>query len=688
MGVDIVTLIDALKGLEKRARKSYAEHVSLDSDDFVEMMLLDGCFIIELLRKNCIKSLIKTDDLIFKGLWMIYSLKRDMLLLENQLPFFDILPGSKFSEISNGHKHLLDFVHKSWHYPKVKKGKHEDWGHIRCATELQEAGISFRKSKNPILFEITFQNGILEIPEIVIENRTESFLRNLIAYEQCSDVELLRRHGIIENTLGNDEVVAKMFNRMCNFVVISGEFRYLELFKKVNDHYHKRWNRWMAKLRSTYALISFMGVIILLLTLAQTYYSITDHQLALRLESSFNGLQKPSSECSIFKVPIQQRRENDNAYEPHMLAIGPYNLGNNRLQAMEVHKRIYLQLLLDRTKIDVRKLIDAMRDLEERARKSYVEPVRLDSDQFVEMMLLDGCFIVELLRKNSNVGLIEENDIIFKGTWMTYSLKRDMLLLENQLPFFVLLKVYDLTRIVDLQEPSLQEIIRKFFEDILPGSKFNEVNDGHKHLLGFVHRSWDHPQNVGTDNTHSWGHIRCATELQEAGITFVKLKKTNLFEIKFHDGILEIPEILIENRTESFLRNLIAYEQCSLYIIPIYIFDYVIVMDRLINSEKDVELLRRCGIIENTLGNDEVVAKMFNSMCTFVAISGPFHYSQLFKDVNKHCAKKWNYLKAKLSRDYFNTPWAWISFLAAVIILLLTLTQTNYAVLAYYNIHM
>lgn len=40
-----------VKGLEERARNYYSEVVTLDNDSFVEMMVLDGCFIVEYLRK-------------------------------------------------------------------------------------------------------------------------------------------------------------------------------------------------------------------------------------------------------------------------------------------------------------------------------------------------------------------------------------------------------------------------------------------------------------------------------------------------------------------------------------------------------------------------------------------------------------------------------------------------------------
>jgi len=40
---------------------------------------------------------------------------------------------------------------------------------------------------------------------------------------------------------------------------------------------------------------------------------------------------------------------------------------------------------------------------------------------------------------------------------------------------------------------------------------------------------------------------------------------------------------------------------------------------------------------------------------------------------------------AKLKRDYFNSPWALISLLAAVALLLFTLAQTVFTVMPYFQ---
>ncbi|KAL9394179.1 hypothetical protein Peur_013464 [Populus x canadensis] len=79
--------------------------------------------------------------------------------------------------------------------------------------------------------------------------------------------------------------------------------------------------------------------------------------------------------------------------------------------------------------------------LEEKARSCYEGPIILSSNEFVEMMVLDGCFVLELFR-----GVAEgfkklgypRNDPVFVMRCSMYSIQIDMIMLENQLPLFVL----------------------------------------------------------------------------------------------------------------------------------------------------------------------------------------------------------------------------------------------------------
>ncbi|GKV50383.1 hypothetical protein SLEP1_g57090, partial [Rubroshorea leprosula] len=180
-----------------------------------------------------------------------------------------------------------------------------------------------------------------------------------------------------------------------------------------------------------------------------------------------------------------------------------------------------------------------------------------------------------------------------------------------------------------------------------------------------------------------WRLISSATQLSEAGIVFKKKIEGRLFDIEFDKGVMSIPTLRIDDNTESILRNLVAYEQCSKGASSKRFTDYIIFMDRLINTWKDVELLSRHGVIDNWLGDHEVVAKIFNKLGDSVLFSEDFSYFGTFKKVNKHCDEDWNKWKADLLRKYFNNPWAGISFFAGIFLLLLTVLTSVISVLSF-----
>lgn len=80
------------------------------------------------------------------------------------------------------------------------------------------------------------------------------------------------------------------------------------------------------------------------------------------------------------------------------------------------------------------------------------------------------------------------------------------------------------------------------------------------------------------------------TELQEAGVKIELNPKTNLLDIKFDEGVLKIPHIQLENITKSLIQNLMTLEKCYNQE-NMYICDYMLLMDELIKTVRDVDLL-------------------------------------------------------------------------------------------------
>ncbi|KAF6134588.1 hypothetical protein GIB67_025703 [Kingdonia uniflora] len=427
------------------------------------------------------------------------------------------------------------------------------------------------------------------------------------------------------------------------------------------------------------------------------------------------------SKLSIYRIPKCLQEPDDKSYVPQIVSLGPYHYGKKRLREMDRHKWRSLNQVLKRTKQDVRIYFNSMKELEEKARACYEGTITLSSNEFVEMMVLDGCFVLELFRGAAG-GFKElgysRNDPVFAMRSLMHSIQRDMIKLENQIPLFVLEHLLDL-QIGELdQKVGVGRLALQFFDPLIPTDEPLRKSDMDKlesslgywktfdpltdqsglHCLDVFRRSllrsgfqpaprnwikrWSHATRVADKRRQQL--IHCVTELKESGIKFKKRKTDRFWDIKFEDGILHIPRLLIHDATKSLFLNLIAFEQCHLDCSN-DITSYMIFMDNLINSPEDVGYLHYCGIIEHWLGSDAEVADLFNRLCQEVVYDVNDSYlSRMSEHVNRYYNHKWNTWLASLRHNYFSNPWAIISFFAAVVLLLLTFAQTFYGVYGYY----
>ncbi|KAL6215119.1 hypothetical protein ACLB2K_014550 [Fragaria x ananassa] len=165
------------------------------------------------------------------------------------------------------------------------------------------------------------------------------------------------------------------------------------------------------------------------------------------------------------------------------------------------------------------------------------------------------------------------------------------------------------------------------------------------------------------------------TELHRAGVKLKVRSIRNLFSIRFENGILEIPKLTISDDSERILRNLAAYEQCHYW--NKRIGDYLDLLDSFINTPNNVELLVKYGIVTNVFGDGSEACSTINSLCKGVLGNyNDFCFATLYEDLHNHCKKPWNKWKANLRENYLNTPWAIVSVVAAVFLIILTVIQT------------
>ncbi|KAF8393989.1 hypothetical protein HHK36_020191 [Tetracentron sinense] len=404
---------------------------------------------------------------------------------------------------------------------------------------------------------------------------------------------------------------------------------------------------------------------------------------------------------SIFRVPKNLREVELKAYIPQLVSIGPYHRGKAHLKEMESNKWRLLQQVLERKGHQVSLYYMEMLNLEEKMRRCYARPFEnINSPEFVEMMLLDACFVVELLNVSVNgdkyYGYSRLNRML-TSLGLLPCIKRDMLMLENQIPLFVLDKLYPLITSNPGEINSVSKLSLKFFDSAIPVCQnlHHEVtnsNDPGLHLLHVVHQCLNPtPSDTSSRNKDGKEHQphrlmgHSVMTLRRSGVRFKKNPSKNFMDIKFEKGILYIPSLVIHDSTMSIFLNLMALEQFNPYCSN-YVTSYIRFMDGLINTYRDVEYLRYKGIIDHKLGSEQEVARLVNKFCKEIAFDMDDCYlSDVYAEVNEYVDQKWHVWRAILKHEYFTNPWATLSLLAASILLLLTLLQTIYTVIAYYK---
>ncbi|XP_065617815.1 UPF0481 protein At3g47200 [Quercus suber] len=276
---------------------------------------------------------------------------------------------------------------------------------------------------------------------------------------------------------------------------------------------------------------------------------------------------------------------------------------------------------------------------------------------------------------------IIKDDPIFNKFSMKKFLLHDLILLENQVPWMVLTRLFNLTTGPEHRYP-LSELAINYFNSIFslsPPYIHSTCIEDIKHIPDVL-RKWMissiHEEVEGSPLSSET--IPSATSLDESGIKLIMRESRSILDIKFDKGVLEIPPLLINDTTEAAFRNLISFEQCYPKC-PARSTSYAIFIDRLINSAKDAELLGKYKIVENWLSPDDA-AQLFNKLYLNNNVNENY-YQSLSRDLNSYCNQRWPRWRAGLVRNYFNTPWAILSTIATAMLLILAFVQTWYTVI-------
>ena len=424
-----------------------------------------------------------------------------------------------------------------------------------------------------------------------------------------------------------------------------------------------------------------------------------DNTTVIDVESLVSSMENKnllslSPDHCIFRTPSILLKHRKEAYLPNCFSFGPFHHDQPNLKVTEKIKLKYLQGLLyrsDNPKEGYRELLDSIKEVEGKARDCYAGNIDQNvavTGNFVEMLVVDGCFIIELFRKDGGVVPKEGDDPIFSMSCMLQFLHHDLILLENQIPWFALEILFNKTK-GPSETKSLIELALHFLSNVFSSHRRpldyipNLFKDQKvKHILDLLRLSLVLPSEEvkiyegnrpSNQQNFEWQPIPSATRLKEAGVKFVRVNVDSIFDMKFRIGVLEIPSLLNKETTETIFRNLISYEQCLPNCSPIFTC-YAKIMDNLIDTTNDMEILCKKEIFDNWLSPEDAT-QFFNKLYNDTYVK-EFYFCDLCNALNHHCQQWWPKWRAAYVQNYFTKPWAIAAQIYAIIMFILTFWQT------------
>ncbi|KAK7389504.1 hypothetical protein VNO78_24606 [Psophocarpus tetragonolobus] len=502
---------------------------------------------------------------------------------------------------------------------------------------------------------------------------------------------------------------------------------------------------------------------------------------------------------SIFSVPKLLMASDPDSYIPQQVAIGPYHYWRPELYEMQRYKIAAakrFQKHLQCYKLE--NLVDHLTKLEQRVRACYHKFLDFNGETLVWMMTVDASFLLEFLQvyamhegaKVQRISSSMSHLVDYAGKKSAHNaLLRDIVMLENQIPLFVLRKMLEfrfssleaaddmlmlmfiglfkeispfkmmeeypniqvsesvhlLDFLYDVIVPKLEQQpdtieaeiqleveqkegneavtsdssqVKQFFGEVW--RMLSKLNKGPVKLIKtvlvskpikvFAKLPWKILSNLpgikvlkqpveyfffSQDEGDKKGEsvssrskslmnkppsveeiaIPSVTQLINCGIRFLPTKGS-ISNISFDPKTrtFYLPTIGLDVNTQVFLRNLVAYE-ASTASGPLVIARYTELMNGIIDSEEDAEILREKGIILNHLKSDKEVANLWNGMNKSLRLSRVPLLDKVIEDVNKYYNSRMKVKFWKFMKVYVFSSWQFLTFLAATCLLLLMSLQ-------------
>ncbi|KAI8570565.1 hypothetical protein RHMOL_Rhmol01G0044600 [Rhododendron molle] len=370
---------------------------------------------------------------------------------------------------------------------------------------------------------------------------------------------------------------------------------------------------------------------------------------------------------SIFRVPTSISAFKPEAYTPQLIGLGPYHRFKPELYEMERYKvAAATRVQKEFRSLEFKQLVDMLSEVDNSVRACYHKFLDIDGDTLAWIMAIDGLFLLDFLNSyvNKKDRLTSCTTTALLADASGKNLARseilsDIVMLENQIPIFVLSKILTIqTSSPDVRDNLLPSILTGFCQALSPLKLredlplISQISD-HSHLLDLLYHlivpALPGPNGPGNE------------------------EQGGAFNI---DGNHNTDSVVTLNvNSEVVMRNLVAYE-ASIATESLVFARYTELMNGIIDTAEDATLLREKKIIVNSLKSDAEVSELFNGMSKSVRLTNVSYIDKAIGDANSYFFSSKKVRVYTSVKKYVYGSWRFLTIVAVILIILMTALES------------
>lgn len=238
---------------------------------------------------------------LYKLIYLLYRTREEF-----RVPFYNIEDFDSSEAL-----HLLDFL-RLFHLPpfevresRARTAMKVGADQIPSVTELQQAGVEFRRAESTNLYDVKFDHhkGVFKMPRFYLVTITEILFRNMLVFEQFrypyhqhvadymrflnylvhepNDVKTLVRSGSFQNGLDDNHEAATLINNIGrNTADYTHGFYFSDVVEELVSYYNNPWHGFVAKLKRNYfnspwaAISAVAAAVLLISSVLQTVFTV------------------------------------------------------------------------------------------------------------------------------------------------------------------------------------------------------------------------------------------------------------------------------------------------------------------------------------------------------------------------------------------------------------------------------